>query len=84
MVAEERRKDREEFRALWRDTRRQLNELTIGIGEVNDGLISRIADTAEDPRAAAQRSRERDRRLSEHIEPLVAATGEYFDSQNRK
>jgi hypothetical protein len=69
---------------LWRDTRRQLNELTIGIGEVNDGLISRIADTAEDTRAAAQRSRKRDRRLSEHIEPLVVATGEYFDSQNRK
>ena len=34
-LAEERRKDREEFRALWRDTQRQLNELTIRVVEVD-------------------------------------------------
>src|SRR5580658_3947075 len=32
-LAEERRKDREEFRSLWRDTQRQLNDLT---GKVAD------------------------------------------------
>jgi hypothetical protein len=83
-LAEERRKDREGFRALWRDTQRQLNELTIRIAEVNDGLSARIADLAEETRADDQRSRGRDQRLGDRIQSLVVAMGEYIASQNRK
>ena len=43
-LAEERRKDREEYRQLWRETQRQINDLTIKIADTNDG-ISRLAET---------------------------------------
>jgi hypothetical protein len=39
---------------------------------------------AEESRAADQRSRERDQRLSERIESLVSAMGEFLASQTRK
>jgi len=35
-LAEDRRKDREEFRALWRDTQRQLDQLA---GRVAQALV---------------------------------------------
>ena len=76
-LAEERRKDREEFRELWRDTQRQINALTIRVAEVNDGLSARIADLAEESRAAdrrlAERIEETDKRLGARIETLVSA-----------
>jgi len=37
-LAEERRKDREEHRQLWRDTQRQLNELTVRVVQLGDEL----------------------------------------------
>lgn len=58
-LAEERKRDRDEFRALWRNTQRQLNDLTIKVATVTDSvdsLGSRIADLAEESRAADQRS----------------------------
>jgi hypothetical protein len=76
-LAEERRKDREEFRGLWRETQRQLNELTIQVVEVDDRLGKRIEALAEESRAA-------DRRLGERIEKLVSAMGEFIASQTRK
>ena len=77
-LAEERRKDREEFRQLWRDTQRQINELTLKVADTND-TITRLA---EESREADQRlreridslaaeSREQDRRLGERIDALV-------------
>jgi hypothetical protein len=80
-LAEERRKDREEFRALWRDTQLQLNALTFRIAEVNDRLGARIADLAEE---AAVRDRETDRRFREtdaRIDKLVSAIGEWMTRQ---
>jgi hypothetical protein len=77
-LAEERRKDREEFRALWRDTQRQLNDLTIRIAEVNDNLGARIAQLAEE---AAARDRETDRRFREtdaRIDKMISAMGNYI------
>jgi hypothetical protein len=76
MTTEERRKDREEFRGLWRDTQRQLSELTIQVVEMDDRLGERIEALAEGSRAA-------DERLGACIEPLVSAMGE-FASQTRR
>ncbi|MGA2736688.1 MAG: hypothetical protein ABSG65_04480 [Bryobacteraceae bacterium] len=79
-LAEERRKDREEFRGLWRDTQRQLNELTGKVADLGD----RIGVLAEE---AAARDRETDRRFREtdaRIASLVSAMGEFIASQARK
>jgi hypothetical protein len=83
-LAEERRKDREEFRALWRDTQRQLNELTLKVAAVADGLDrvgTRITELAEQ---AAVRDRETDRRFREtdaRIDKLVSAIGDCMTRQ---
>jgi ElaB/YqjD/DUF883 family membrane-anchored ribosome-binding protein len=77
-LAEERRKDREEFRALWRDTQRQLNDLTGKLADLSD----RVTQIAEESRAADQRLRdsiaETDRRLGERIETMISAMGGYI------
>jgi uncharacterized protein YlxW (UPF0749 family) len=76
-LAEERRKDREEFRTLWRDTQRQLNELTQNVANLSD-RIGALADEA------AARDRETDRRFREtdaRIDRLVLAIGEFIARQ---
>jgi len=90
-LAEERRKDREEFRALWRDTQRQLNELTIRVAAVTDGvdtLSGRITELAQESRAADQRLaariEETDERLGARIETMISAIGEFIASQTRQ
>jgi hypothetical protein len=82
-LAEERRKDREEFRVLWRDTQRQINDvaanlskLTVQVAEVDDRLGARIETLAEESRAA-------DLRLGKRIEALVSAMGGFIASQTR-
>jgi ABC-type transporter Mla subunit MlaD len=89
-LAEERRKDREEFRAIWRDTQRHIDEvavnlskLTVQVAEMDDRLGARIETLAEESRAADRRSQERDQRLGERIETLVSAMGEFIASQAR-
>jgi DNA-binding transcriptional regulator GbsR (MarR family) len=81
-LAEERSKDRHEYKALWRDTQRQINETAARmlqlteetaeadkrLGERIDQLTSRIQQHADD-------SREADRRLEARIESLVSAIG---------
>ncbi len=85
-LAEERRKDREENRQLWRDTQRQINELGMRIIQLGDELGQRIEQLAEESRAAdrrlgeridrfAQESRAEDKRLGERIDSLVSAIG---------
>ena len=71
-LAEERRKDREEYRQLWRETQRHLNDLTFKIADTND-TIARMGDEL---RAA-------DRRLGERLEPLVSAMGEFLAKQKK-
>jgi hypothetical protein len=74
--AEERRKDREEYRQLWRETQRHLNELTFKVAETNDA----IARLGEDTNAAitrfAEESRAADKKLGERIDSLVSGIGE--------
>jgi hypothetical protein len=71
-LAEERRKDREENRQLWRETQRQLNELTIKVADTNDA-IARLADEV---RNNAEAARVADQELRERISSLVSAIGE--------
>jgi TolA-binding protein len=85
-LAEERRKDREEYRQLWRDTQRQLNELTLKIADTNDTITrlgeetnGKIMRLAEETHARidrlAEESRAADQQLRERIDSLVSATG---------
>src|SRR5437870_4801476 len=84
-LAEERRKDREEYRQLWRDTQRQINELaarmndlTIKLADTNDA-ITRLA---EESRAADQKLQAADQKLGERIDTLVSAIGEMLRARN--
>jgi len=70
-LAEERRKDREENRQLWRDTQRQINELAT---RMND-LTLKLADTNDAITRLAEESRAADRQLGERIDALVSAIG---------
>jgi hypothetical protein len=74
-IAEERRKDREEYKALWRDTQRQLNEVSVRLVQLSEAdeearaadkrLEARIAQLAEEGRATNQR-----------IDDMVSGIGE--------
>ena len=89
-LAEERRKDREEYRQLWRDTQRQINDLTLKIADTNDAVaatneaVSRLADEtqksidllAKDNARFAAEARAADQALRERIEALVSAIGQ--------
>src|SRR5215831_3588548 len=61
-LAEERRKDREENRQIWRDTQRQINELTLKIADTNDSIARLGEETREAIKRLAEESREADRR----------------------
>lgn len=85
-LAEERRKDREENRRVWRDTQRQINELSMRTIQMGEELSRRIGQLAEESRAEnarlaerihrlAEESRAGDKRLSERIDSLVSAIG---------
>jgi len=66
-IAEERRKDRAEYKALWRDTQRQLNEVSVRLvqlSEADERLEARIEQLAAESRAA-------DKLLEERIASLV-------------
>jgi chromosome segregation ATPase len=74
-LAEERRKDREENRQLWRNTQRQIDELGAKIERFAEE--SRAADKRleEKIERLAEESRAADKRLGERIESLVSAVG---------
>jgi hypothetical protein len=76
-IAEERRKDREEYRQLWRETRREMHEVAL---KMND-LTLKIADTNDTVARLAEESRAADKRLGERIESLVSAIGQYLAKQ---
>jgi division protein CdvB (Snf7/Vps24/ESCRT-III family) len=59
-IDEERRKDRDEYKALWRDTQRQLNELG-----------ARVVQMSEENQIAHAQFREADKRLEAHISQLA-------------
>jgi hypothetical protein len=71
-LAEERRKDREENRQIWRDTQRQISELTVRMSD----LTFKIADTNDAITRLADESRAADQKLGQRIDSLVRAIGE--------
>ena len=82
-IAEERRKDRDEYKALWRDTQRQLNEMgakLIQFGEqsqeADSRLEARIGQLADTVTRLAEESRTANKHLEERIEMLVSRFGE--------
>jgi flagellar hook-associated protein FlgK len=77
-LVEDRRRDREEYKMLWRDTQRQLNELAV---RVND-LTSKIADTNDTITRVAEEMRAADEKLGKRIDSLVSAIGEFMRKQN--
>ena len=82
-LAEERHKDREESRTLWRDTQRQLNELSTKVLQFGDE--SREADARLEARISqlTEESRAADKRLEGRIESLVSAIGEFIAGNQR-
>jgi len=82
-IAEERRKDREEHKALWRDTQQQIKDLARHVGEL--AIETRLADERLGRRIdeLAAANQETDRRIRElgqetdrRIRDLMSAIGE--------
>ena len=81
-LAEERRKDREEYKSLWRDTQRQLNELTanvnrntLTIADTNE-LIHKLGERLDQTNATVDR-------LANRIDALVSAIGQNLSLEHR-
>ena len=78
-IAEERPKDREEYKALWRDTQRQLNEVSARLVQLSEAdEEARAADRRLEARIEqlANESRAANKQLEERIEMLVSRFGE--------
>lgn len=82
-LAEERLKDREENRQLWRDTQRQINELSVRTLQMGEELGHRIDQLGERVDQLAMESRAEDKRLGERIDSLVSAIGTLVASMSR-
>jgi hypothetical protein len=81
--AEQRRKDREEDRALWRETQRQIDLLTLRMAESNISMerMARNFDTRMD--RIAEEAREADKKLGDRIDALVSAMGEFLQRMGK-
>jgi septal ring factor EnvC (AmiA/AmiB activator) len=82
-IAEERRKDREEYKALWRDNQRQINDLATGLNTLRSHVAElavetriRIEEIGDRIEQLAGQSRAEDKRLGERIDQLVSAIGQ--------
>ena len=86
---EEQRRQREEDRQLWRDTQRQINELSVRMiqwaeeSRAEDRrLKERLEQYAAESRAADEKLREAmrelDERLGARIDALVSAMGQFL------
>lgn len=80
-LAEAHNKEREEGRALWRSTQRQIDELTYKLAETRDHidavathLDNFIAESAARDRVTDQRFRDTDAR----IDKMISAMGEFI------
>jgi uncharacterized coiled-coil DUF342 family protein len=71
-IAEERRKDRDEYKALWRDTQRHLNELTERVLQISEENQEAHAQM----RAAIQQLAEEGRATNKRIDDMVSGIGE--------
>ena len=71
-IAEERRKDREEYKTLWRDGQRQINELGAGL----NSLRNKVDDLAVETRLRFDQVADRFDQVGERIDKLVSAIGQ--------
>jgi uncharacterized coiled-coil DUF342 family protein len=85
-LSEERRKDREEYKMLWRGTQRQIDDLAVEtrrlgdrIDQLGDRLGERIDQLGERIDQFATESRAADKQLGEGIESLVSAIGLFLN-----
>ncbi len=76
-LAEERRKDREEYRQLWRETQRQINANSAAIGE----LRITIAELRDAIRANGDRAQHAEQELRDRIAAMVSGIGELAGRQ---
>ncbi|SPF48409.1 hypothetical protein SBA4_3910006 [Candidatus Sulfopaludibacter sp. SbA4] len=81
--AEERRKDREEYRQLWRDTQHQINELTFKIAATNDAVAATndtvtllATELRNELRVSDKRARAAEQELRDRIQALISAIGQ--------
>src|SRR5215469_5948430 len=84
-LAEDRRKDREEYKSLWRDTQRRMDEFAAGMVELrhNLNLLTvetrlKFEETDDRLRQYAAESRAEGKALNERIAALVSAMGAYI------
>jgi ABC-type transporter Mla subunit MlaD len=78
-LAERSVKDRDELRGLWRDTQRQLDQLTGRVDAIATHLDTFITETAARDRETDRRFRETDAR----IDKLISAMGEFLRQSAR-
>jgi hypothetical protein len=87
-IAEQREKDREEYKVLWRDTQRHIDALAT----TTNKLADTVAQMAEENRAEHERLRQADAELSARqrqsdteldarVAALVSAIGQFIASQ---
>jgi phosphoglycerate-specific signal transduction histidine kinase len=77
-LAEERRKDREEYKQLWRDTRRQIDDLTKKIAATNDAITRFAEESREADRRLSERIESVNQHLTGRIDTLVSAIGAFI------
>jgi hypothetical protein len=89
-LAEERRRDREEYKTLWRDLAqkheniaRQLEALAIDTRLRFEQVADRFQETNDSIAQLAAESREADKRLEQRIESLVSAIGQFLTGQKQ-
>lgn len=84
-LAEERRKDREEYRQLWRETNQAITRLAdesraadARLERKIDRVAEEVRNVASDLRQFAAEARAADQELRERIESLVSAFGKFL------
>ncbi len=83
-LAEGRRKDREEYRMMWRDTQRQIEELAVRITDLAGRMDQMVIDTTAAITRLAQETRAADEKLGQRIDSLVSAMGDFLRKQDSR
>jgi hypothetical protein len=77
-IAEERRRDREEYRQLWRDQQRQIDEMNRAITRFAEESRAAYVRRHEELEEWREESFAADQRLGERIDSLVSAMGKFL------
>jgi hypothetical protein len=86
-LAEERNKDREEFRMRWRDTQRQIDENArhiMRLDSANAELGIHLRNLADEAREADRRLEAKIEALGERIAALVSGIGQFIAERGAK